>query len=149
VTGALGTGIWQRIWPSPEAVTTATCPHIDVAAVERHLASAVTGRMIQNTCELRANKVGIQDGVSVEAEIMNQNKYYWTRERDACRNGTNTDPNIRCVTGLGDVAFFKDGRLRAFQGNRSVTISHGVYPANPAIADADAITLGKLALAHR
>jgi hypothetical protein len=149
VTGALGTGIWQRIWPSPQAVSNATCPHIDVAAVERHLASAVTGRMIQNTCELNATKVGIPDGVAVSSEIMNQNKYYSTRERDACTNGTNTDPNLRCVTGLGDVAFFRSGVLQIYQGNRQIIIKHGVYPADPAMADADAIALGKLALAHR
>lgn len=149
VTGSLGTGVWQRIWPSPQAVSTATCPHIDVAAVESHLASALKGRMVQNTCELSATRVGIPDGVSVTSEIMNQNKYYQSRERDACANRTNTDPNLRCVTGLGDVAFFRQGTLHIYQGNRSIAIGHGVYPANPAIADADAIALGKLALAHR
>ena len=128
VTGWLGTGVWQRIWPSPQAVSTATCPHIDVAAVESHLASALKGRMVQNTCELSATRVGIPDGVSVTSEIMNQNKYYQSRERDACANRTNADPNLRCVTGLGDVAFFRQGTLHIYQGNRSIAIGHGVFP---------------------
>ena len=51
VTGKLGPGTWVRVWPGP-AASSATCPYIDVAAVERHFASAVRGRMIGNTCDL-------------------------------------------------------------------------------------------------
>lgn len=149
VTGALGTGTWVRIWPSAQAVSSATCPHIDVAAVERQFASAVTGRMLQNECELNATKPGIPDTVSIKSEIIDRNQDTFRLHRANCANGTNTDNKVRCLQGLGETAFFIYGKVYVYQGNRQVTIALGTYPENKAVNDADSIALGKIALAHR
>ncbi len=149
VTGALGTGNWLKVWPSAGAVSTATCPHIDIAAVERHFASALTGRMLQGACELSATKVGVADGVSITSAVIDLNQDGMRNFRADCANGTNTDPKIRCVNGLGDTAFFIYGRLEIYQGNRNIEIKLATYPENPAINDADSIALGRIALGHR
>jgi hypothetical protein len=149
VTGALGTGTWVRIWPSAQAAPRASCPYVDVAVVERHFASAVTGRMMQNTCELSAIKPGITDEVSVVSEILDPNQDGFRLYRAACANGTNTDPKVRCLSGLGETAFFIYGKLNIYQGNRHINIGLDTYPANDAVRDADSIALGKIVLAQK
>jgi hypothetical protein len=148
VTGALGTGTWARIWPSAQVASRASCPYIDVAVVERLFASAVSGRMIQTTCELSAIKPGITDGVSIDSELIDRNQDTLRIFRGNCANGTNTDPKIRCVPGLGETAFFMYGKLYAYQGNRRISIALGTYPENNAVKDADSITLAKVVLSH-
>jgi hypothetical protein len=150
VTGALGTGTWVRIWPSAQAVSRASCPYIDVAVLERHFASAVSSRMIQNSCELSAIKPGITDEVSIDSANIDRNQDTLRLKRADCANGTNKDPvNLRCVTGVGETAFFWSGRLYAYQGDRRVAIDLETYPANAAVKDADSIALAKAVLAQK
>jgi hypothetical protein len=149
VTGALGTGTWLRIWPSGQASSSATCPYVDIAAIERHFGSAVTGRMIQKSCELSAIKPGIVDEVEITSEVIDPNQDTFRLFRADCANGTNRDPKVRCLTGLGDTAFFIYGKLEIYRGNRHIRIALETYPANDAVRDTDSIALGKLVLAHQ
>jgi hypothetical protein len=148
VAGALGTGTWIRIWPSAQAVSNASCPYIDVAAVERQFASAVTSRMIQNDCEFSATKVGITDGLVVSSEIVDPNQDGLRLKRADCASGTNKDPGVRCLQGVGETAFFRYGRLYAYQGNRQISIGLGTFPKNDAVNDTDSIALAKIVLAR-
>jgi len=121
---------------------------LDVAAVERHFGSAVTSRMIGNTCELSAIKPGIVDELEITNEVVDPAHDTFSLKRGDCASGTNRDPGVRCLQGLGDVAFFVYGKLNIYRGNRHITIALGTYPENPAVNDADSIALGKLALAR-
>jgi hypothetical protein len=147
VTGSLGPGVWLRVWPGG-APSNAACPHIDVASIERHFASAVTSRMIGNVCEFNATKPGITDELSIEAAVIDANLDTQRLIRAACTNGTNRDPAVRCVPSLGETAFFRYGGLHIYQGNRKISVKLGTYPQNPAINDADTIALGRLVLAR-
>jgi hypothetical protein len=145
VTGSLGPGTWQRIWPGQKS-SASPCPYFDVAVVEAHFASAVETRMIGGECEFSATKVGISDGLSIEvepADSMDTMRLH----RAACASGTNTNPSIRCVTGLGDAAFFyMNGALHAYRGGKKAVIGLGTFPKNPPLNDADAIALARIAL---
>ena len=144
VTGSLGPGAWQRLWPGQSGG--ATCPHIDVAAVERHFAGAVKGRMIGATCELNVDRVGVTDSLSIATEVPRTDSK--SLKRAECASGTNQDPGVRCIAGLGDVALVDDGTLYVYRGNMRITISITTYPDNAAINDADEIAIGKLAVSR-
>jgi hypothetical protein len=145
VTGSLGTGTWRRIWPSQPS-SSATCPYIDVAVVEAHFASNVSSRMIGNTCELSAVKPGVVDGLSITVEPATSTDTLRLHRAD-CANGTNKDPNLRCVRNVGETAFFYlNGTLHAYQNGKKVVIDLATYPPNPPLHDADAIAFARAAL---
>jgi hypothetical protein len=145
VTGSLGPGTWTRVWPGPPPSASA-CPHFDVALVEAHFASAVSFRMIGNTCEFSATKPGVVDGLSIAVEPADSTDTLRLKRAD-CANGTNKDPNLRCVRDVGEAAFFySSGTLHAYRGNRKVVIDLDTHPANPNLSDADAIAFARAAL---
>jgi hypothetical protein len=147
VTGSLGPGTWLRVWPGG-APSKAACPHIDVASVERQFASAVTGRMIGNVCELSAIKPGIVDEISIEAGVIDASRDTLRLFRAACASGTNSDPKVRCVPSLGETAFFIYGTLYIYQASSKIAVKLGTHPQNQAVNDADSIAIGKLVLAR-
>ena len=145
VTGSLGPGTWMRIWPAQSA-SPSSCPHIDVAVIEAHFASTVTVRMNGNTCEFSAIKPGIADELSLTVEAATSTDTMRLKRAD-CANGTNKDPNLRCVAGVGETAFFHpNNQLHAYQGGKKVVIDLTTYPSNPPLHDADAIALARAAL---
>jgi hypothetical protein len=145
VTGSLGPGTWTRIWPGQSSAAS-PCPHIDTAIVEAHFASAVTMRMTGNTCEFSATKPGIADELSILVEPATSTDTLRLKRAD-CATGTNKDPRLRCVTGVGETAFFyPDDRLHVYQGGTRATIDLATYPENPPLHDADAIAIARAAL---
>jgi hypothetical protein len=145
VTGSLGPGTWTRVWPSGTS-SSGSCPHIDVAVIEAHFASPVTTRASGNTCEFRASQVGISDEVAVTVEAATSTDTMRLKRAD-CANGTNKDPNLRCVVNVGETAFFySNQQLHAYQGGKKVVIDLTTYPANPPLHDADAIAIARAAL---
>jgi hypothetical protein len=70
-TGALGTGTWVRTWPVAQPAAS-VCPYIDGAAVEQLFAGAPRFRMIGNSCEFNATRVGFADEVSVDVTVINE-----------------------------------------------------------------------------
>jgi hypothetical protein len=143
VTGSLGPGTWLRIWPGG-APSTATCPHIDIPSVERHFGSAVSGRMIGKACEFSAIKPGIIDELAVESAVINPSMDTLRLHRAACASGTNRDPNVRCVPGLGETAFFYNGALHIYRASNQIAVNLGTYPQNQAVNDADSIAIGRI-----
>jgi hypothetical protein len=95
VTGSLGTGTWTRVWPGKTA-SSSSCPHIDVAIVETHFASAVTSRMIGASCDFRATNPGASDELSITVEAATSADTMRLKRAD-CANGSNKDPGLRCV----------------------------------------------------
>ena len=100
--------------------------------------------MIGATCELNVSRVGVADGLSIATEVPRTDSN--SLKRAACASGTNRDPGVRCIAGLGDVALVEDGTLYVYRGNMRITISLSTYPDNAAINDADEIAFAKLAL---
>ena len=144
VTGSLGPGVWQRVWPAQSGG--ATCPHLDVAVVEQLFGGPVKGRMTGATCELNVGRVGVADGVSISKEVPRTDSK--SLKRAECATGTNRDPGVRCIAGLGDVALVEDDVLYIYRQNTQITISLSTYPSNPAINDADEIALGRVVLSR-
>jgi hypothetical protein len=147
VTGSLGPGTWLRTWPGG-APSNASCPHIDLASVERHFASTVSGRIIGKRCELSAIKPGIVDELKIESGVIDLSMDTLRLHRAACASGTNRDPGVRCVAGLGDTAFFIYGALHIYKASSKIMIDLDTHPQNPAIHDADCIALGRIALSR-
>jgi hypothetical protein len=145
VTGALGTGTWQRLWPARGG--NATCPYVDIADIERHFAGVVEGRMIGNLCQLRVSRNGINDGVSITRRELEPEFDPLQVHRAACDRGSNEDASIVCVPDLGDAAFFERDSLHVYRRKTQITIELRTYPENVAVNRADEIALGKLALA--
>jgi hypothetical protein len=144
VTGSLGPGVWQRVWPSQSGG--ATCPHIDIAVVEQLFGGPVKGRMTGVTCELNAGRVGVVDAVSIEKEVPRTDTM--RLKRADCATGANRDPGVRCIAGLGDVAFVENDVLYIYRQNTRIRISLSTYPTNAAINDADEIALGRSVLSR-
>jgi hypothetical protein len=146
VNATLGKGTWERVWPAG-AKSDNFCPDtIDVAAVEALFAGTVRGRMVQRSCEYEASRIGFSDKVSIENVVNNPMTDVFRLKRADCELGTSKDRLVRCIKDVGDTAFFYQGRLNVYAGNRRIVVSLSTYPADPARNDADAIALARAAL---
>jgi hypothetical protein len=148
VTGAHGTGTWQRVWPG-SAASPATCPHIDAASVERLFGSTLEVRMVGDRCDFSAARVGAYDEMSITAETVTPMSDGLRLKRSDCENGTNKDRDVRCVAGLGDAALFLRQTLHFYKGNRLISLTIEMKPEDvPELHDADSIALARNALSR-
>jgi hypothetical protein len=148
VTGPLGPGTWVRVWPTG-APSGTSCPFIDVAAVEQIFATPLQNRMTAESCELMATRVGMTEGVKVSVETFAPGMDTTRLFRGRCATGTNTDPRIRCIQGVGEAAYFdNNATFYTYRGNTRIAVDVGTYPANQAVHDADSIAIARLALAR-
>jgi hypothetical protein len=104
--------------------------------------------MISNTCEFSVSRVGSSDEVKVVVEIITEFNDSLRRVRGDCETGANSNPQVKCLSGLGNVAFFRSGSLVVYSGNKELSIRLGMYPANPVLTESDAIALARVALAR-
>lgn len=144
VTGALGTGTWSRVWPSAGAAPqAASCPHLATSIVQDLFASPVTLRTRGETCDFLASRVGGSDELSVTAETVTPLSDGLRLKRADCDNGTNRDPNVRCIAGVGDSALIMSGSLHVYRGDRLFSIRLELDPPNPVLQMLDMIELGR------
>lgn len=146
VQTTLGSGNWARVWPAAGASSPSTCPHIDVKAVESVFASVVELRTRGEVCEFRASRVGGSDELSIDAQTVTPQSDGLRNKRADCANGTNRDPGVRCMRGLGDAALFHNGSLHVYRGDRLYSLRLQMQPRNAVVRDADLVTLARALL---